>query len=94
MKLSLNRLASIALGAACILKAWQRGGSQTALAIAAGVAVLLVMIWFSRWLAAGLPRRGSSMLGAPAAHHVQPFVFTLVGWGILAFIAWVLFTPR
>ena len=51
-------------------------------------------IWLSHWLAAGLPRRGSCMLGAPAAHHVQPFVFTRVGWGILAFIAWVLFTPR
>lgn len=94
MKLILNRVAACALAAACVAKAWQRGGDETALAMAAGVAVLLAMIWFSHWFAAGLPRRGSSMLGTPLAHHVQPVVFTVVGWGIMAFIAWVLFTPR
>ena len=94
MKLDANRLAASALGLTCVIEAWQRGGAQTALSVAAGTAILLAMIWFSHWFAAGLPRRGSRMLGTPQAHHVQPIVFTVVGWGILAFIAWVLFNPR
>ncbi len=56
--------------------------------------MLLAMIWFSRFFATGLPRRGSSMLGAPDARHTEPMVFTLLGWGILLFIAWVAFNPR
>jgi hypothetical protein len=76
------------------MKAWQRGGTKTALAIAAGVGVLLAMIHLSHLLAAGLPRRGSPMLGTPRAHHVQPVAFTAAGWVILVFIAWVLFNPR
>lgn len=94
MKLDANRLAATALGVTCVIKAWQRGGPQTALSVAAGAAILLAMIWFSHWFAAGLPRRGSRMLGTPQAHHVQPVVFTVVGWGILMFVAWVLFNPR
>ena len=79
LKLNLNRIASAALAAACVVQAWRRGGTQTALAVAVGVAVLLAMIWFSRGIAASMPRRGSSMLGTPDAHHVEPLVFTLLG---------------
>jgi hypothetical protein len=93
-KPGLHRFVAIALGAACVIKAWQRGGDDAALAVGAGVAVLLAMIWFNRLFAAALPRRGSSMLGTPHAHHVEPVAFTLAGWGVLAFVAWVLFTPR
>jgi hypothetical protein len=49
---------------------------------------------FSRVVASGMPRRGSSMLGTLDAHHVEPMVFTLLGWGLLLFIAWVLFGGR
>ena len=94
MKLAIRRLVSGATAAACVAQAWQRGGTQTALTVAAGAALLLMMIWFSHWFAAGLPRRGSRMLGTPQAHHVQPIVFSAVGWGILLFMAWVLFTPQ
>ena len=94
MKLSLHHVASTALGAACVSKAWQRGGIQTALAVAAGVGVLLALIHLRHLLAAGLPRRGSHLLGTPHAHHVQPIAFAAVGWVSLAFIAWVLFYPR
>jgi hypothetical protein len=94
MKLNLHHLASTTLGAACLIKAWQRGGNQTALAVAVGIAILLAMIHFNHLFAAGLPRRGSSMLGTPQAHHVQPVVFAVIGWGILIFMAWVLFNPR
>ena len=41
-----------------------------------------------------MPRRGSSMLGTPDAHPVEPLVFTLLGWGMLLFIAWVAFGSR
>jgi len=94
MKLNLHQLASAALGTVCVMKAWQRGGTQTALIVAAGVGVLLAMIHLARFFASGLPRRGSPMLGTPQAHHVQPVTFTALGWVILVFIAWVLFNPR
>ena len=94
MKLNLHQIASIMVGTACVFKVWQRGGSRTALGMAAGVCVLLALIHFSHLFAAGLPRRGSHMLGTPHAHHVQPVAFAAVGWVVLLFIAWVLFTPR
>jgi hypothetical protein len=89
---NIKRLASIALAAACVVQTWRRGGDGPALAVAAGSVVLLAMIWFSPVFAARLRRRGSSLLGTPHAHAVEPIVFVVLGWGLLAFIAWVAFT--
>ena len=87
----LNRLASIALALACVLQTWRRGGDSAALAVGAGSLILLAMIWFSRYFAAGLRRRGSALLGSAQSHAVEPVVFVALGWGLLAFIAWVAF---
>ncbi len=87
----LNRVASTALAAACVMQAWRRGGDAVALAVAAGGLVLLAMIWFSPLFAAGLRRRGSALLGSAESHAVEPVVFVVIGWGLLAFIAWVAF---
>jgi hypothetical protein len=94
LSLNLNRVASAALGIGCVAKAYQLKGADAAIGVAVAVAVVVAMIWFSRVVAAGMPRRGSSMLGTPDAHHVEPMVFTLLGWGLLLFIAWVLFGNR
>jgi hypothetical protein len=91
---NLNRLASLALAAACIVQAWRRGGDKAALAVGVGCLLLLAMIWFSRLFAAVLRRRGSPLLGTPQSHAVEPVVFVVLGWGLLAFIAWVAFGGR
>ncbi len=88
----INRAGSIALAAACVVQTWRRGGDSAAIAVAAGSALLLAMIWFSHLFATGLRRRGSALLGTPDAHTVEPVIFVLIGWGLLAFIAWVAFS--
>ena len=92
--INLSHIASAATGIACIVKAYDVKGAHAAVGVAVAVALVIAMIWFSRAFAAGLPRRGSSMLGSPDAHHAEPLVFTLLGWGMLLFIAWVLFDKR
>ena len=94
MSLNPNRIASAALGIGCVARAYRLKGADAAIGVAVAVAVVVAMIWFSRAIAAGMPRRGSSMPGAPDAHHVESIVFTLLGWGLLLFIAWVLFGNR
>lgn len=91
---NLNRIASAATGIACIVKAYAVKGADAAIGVAVAVTLVVAMIWFSRVFASGLPRRGSSMLGTPDAHHTEPLVFTLLGWGLLLFMAWVLFGKR
>ena len=91
MQINIHRIASVALAAACVIQAWRRAGDVAALAVGAGCMLLLAMIWFSPFFAAVLRRRGSSLFGAPNAHAVEPVVFVALGWGLLAFIAWVAF---
>ena len=50
------------------------------------------MIWFSPLFAAVLRRRGSSLLGDAQSHAGEPVIFVVLGWGLLAFIAWVAFS--
>ena len=92
--INLNRIAFAATAIACIVKAYAVKGADAAIGVAVAVALVVAMIWFSRVFASGLPRRGSSMSGTPDAHHAEPLVFTLLGWGLLLFIAWVLFGGR
>ncbi len=92
MRALINRVGSSALAAACVIQTWRRGGDPAALAVAAGSVLLLTMIWFSQTFAAGLRRRGSALLGTPAAHAVEPVVLVLIGGGLLFFIAWVAFS--
>ena len=87
-----NRAGSAALAIACIAQVWRRGGESAALAVAAGSIVLLAMIWFSPLFATVLRRRGSMLLGDAQSHAVEPVIFVVLGWGLLAFIAWVAFS--
>ena len=87
-----NRAGSTALAVACVVQVWRRGGESAALAVAAGSLVLLAMIWFSPLFAAVLRRRGSALLGDAQSHAVEPVIFVVLGWGLLAFIAWVAFS--
>ncbi|NBR28858.1 MAG: hypothetical protein EBT83_10700 [Betaproteobacteria bacterium] len=87
-----NRTASAALAAACVLQVWRRAGDSAALAVGAGSLILLAMIWCSPLFAAVLRRRGSALLGSAESHAVEPVIFVVLGWGLLAFIAWVAFS--
>ena len=87
-----NRAGSTALAIACIAQVWRRGGESAALVLAAGSLVLLAMIWFSPLFATVLRRRGSVLLGTAQSHAVEPVIFVVLGWGLLAFIAWVAFS--
>ena len=85
----LQLIAALALAAYCVLQTWHRGGTDAALAVGLGCALLLAMILWSRRFAAVLRRRGSPLTGLPQAHAVEPAIFVVLGWGLLAFIAWV-----
>lgn len=88
----LQRLLSAALAIACVIQTWRRGGDAAAFRIGAVSLLLLAMIWFSPLFASGLRRRGSALLGSAASRAVEPVIFTVLGWGLLAFIAWVAFS--
>lgn len=91
-RITLQQFAAVALALACVLQTWRRGGSSAALAVAAGSLVLLAMICCSHVFAAHLRRRGSALLGSAQSHSVEPVIFVVLGWGLLAFIAWVAFS--